>query len=154
MTAPEPTPAEPDADLTIVRAVPAAAEAVFRAWTDPTLLARWWWPARFRTIYQVDLRPGGRYRYRSVELPDIGVLDVSGAYLEVDPPRRLTYTWVWEGSDEPETRVTVVFGRQDTDYTELTLTHGPFTSAEVRANHIQGWNDCLDRLADELSGAA
>ena len=154
MTAHEPTPAETDASLTIVRAVPAAAEAAFRAWTDPTVLARWWWPARFRTTYQVDLRPGGRYHYRSVELPDIGVLDVSGAYLEVDPPRRLTYTWVWEGSDEPETRVTVVFGRPDTDYTELTLTQEPFASAEVRANHIQGWNDCLDRLAAELPGAA
>jgi uncharacterized protein YndB with AHSA1/START domain len=154
MTAHEPTSAEPDASLTIVRAFPAAAEAVFRAWTVPTLLARWWWPARFRTSCQVDLRPGGRYRYWSVELPDVGILAVSGTYLEVDPPQRLVYTWAWEGSDEPKTRVTVVFSRQGAELTELTLTHGPFARAEERANHIQGWNDCLDRLAAELSGAA
>ena len=44
---------------------------------------------------QTDLRPGGRYRL-SMRDPSGVVRSVGGEYVEVDPPRRLVYTWTWE----------------------------------------------------------
>jgi len=119
------------AALTLDRLIAAPRAEVFRAWTEPELLARWWWPARFRTTYEVDLRLGGRWRFRTADLPDLGVLAVGGVFLEVRVPERLVYTWVWEGAGEGETLVTV----------------------EGRAcdEHAQGWNDCLDRLGQTMS---
>lgn len=145
-------PAEALPALALVRTVAAPRERVFRAWTDPTELARWWWPPRFQTTYEVDLRVGGAYRFRSIHLPDIGVLAVSGTFLEVDPPARLVYTWRWEGTDDPETQVAVEFSDRGR-HTEITITHAGFSDAPDRANHEQGWNDCLVRLVDLAAGS-
>jgi len=46
-------------------------------------------------LAEVDLRVGGRYRIRMQE-PDGASHTVTGVYLEVDPPRRVVYTWHWE----------------------------------------------------------
>lgn len=142
--------------LTLSRLVTAPRTEVFRAWTEPELLARWWWPARFRTTYEVDLRPGGRWRFRTVALPDLGVLAVGGAFLEIHAPTRLVYTWVWEeGAEEDETRVTVEFRERGTQ-TEVLVRHERFADGSVRDGHAQGWADCLERLTETMSaeGAA
>ncbi len=133
--------------LILGRLVAAPRSNVFRAWTEPELLARWWWPARFRTTYEVDLRPGGRWRFRTADLPDLGVLTVGGAFLEVRAPERLVYTWVWEGEggDAGDTLVTVEF-RDRGDQTEVLVRHERFADGSVRDGHAQGWADCLDRL--------
>ena len=134
------------ATLTLSRLVAAPRADVFRAWTEPELLTRWWWPARFRTTYEVDLRPGGRWRFRTADLPDLGVLAVGGAFLEVRAPERLVYTWVWEeGAAEGETLVTVEF-RDRGDQTEVHVTHERFADRRARDEHVQGWADCLERL--------
>ncbi len=132
--------------LTLGRLIAAPRSDVFRAWTEPELLARWWWPARFRTTYEVDLRPGGRWRFRTDDLPDLGVLTVGGAFLEVRASERLVYTWVWEeGAAEGETLVTVEF-RDRGDQTEVHVTHERFADGRARDEHVQGWADCLERL--------
>lgn len=127
---------------------------VFRAWTDPTVLARWWWPARFETTYTVDLQVGGRYRFRTVDLPDLGVLSVGGTFLEVRAPERLVYTWSWgEEDEEGETRVTVEFHERG-PRTEVIVTHEGFAAVHERDANVQGWNDCLDRLDRLAPGLA
>lgn len=143
-------PVEAVPALTLVRTVDAPRERVFRAWTDPTELARWWWPPRFQTTYEIDLRVGGVYSFRSIPLPDIGVLAVSGTFLEVDPPARLVYTWRWEGTTDPATRVVVEFSDHGAQ-TEITITHSGFPDEQDRANHAQGWNDCLARLVERAA---
>ncbi|HEX6507058.1 MAG TPA: SRPBCC domain-containing protein [Chloroflexota bacterium] len=134
-----------DTVLTITRTVDAPAEVVWRLWTSPEDLASWWWPARFGTTYEVDLREGGSYRFYTRDLPDMGVLAVSGRYLLVRPPDLLMYTWRWEGGDEPESRVTVELVKRG-GRTDLRIRHEGLTGVEERDNHIIGWNDCLDRL--------
>ncbi len=135
--------------LTMTRSFDAPREQVWEAWTTPEILARWWWPARFGTTYQVDLRVGGRYSFRTADLPNMGVLAVSGTYLEIRRPERLVYTWQWENQDEPATCVTVEFlDRGDT--TELHITHQGFAGEGDCNNHTIGWNDCLDRLQEML----
>jgi uncharacterized protein YndB with AHSA1/START domain len=134
-----------DTALTVVRLLDAPREIVWRSWTAPDYLRRWWWPARMGTTYEVDLREGGTYRFYTLDLPDMGTLAVHGTYLTVRPPDLLEYTWCWEGADEPESRVTVEFldrgGR-----TELRLRHEDLLHPEERENYAAGWRDCLDRL--------
>ncbi len=126
----------------VVRSISRA--AVFRAWTEPDSLAQWWWPARFGTVYEVDLRVGGRYRFKTVDVPSIGVLDVGGVFLAIHAPERLVYTWRWAG-ERTETRITVDF-HDHGERTEVVLAHQGFPDAEGRDNHAMGWTDCLDRL--------
>jgi len=140
------------ATLRLTRVFAAPREAAFRAWTEPDALAQWWWLARFGTVYDVDLRVGGHYRFKTVDVPGMGVLEVGGVFLEVRAPERLIYTWRWAG-DETETRVTVEFRDQD-DRTEVVLTHEGFAGAAERDNHAVGWTDCLDRLDDLVQSDA
>jgi|SRR5579875_3763893 len=132
--------------VTIVRLVHAPREAVWDAWTDPDQLARWWWPERYQTTYQIDLRVGGGYRFESAELPDLGTLAISGKYLEIARPEHLVYTWEWDGEAQPPSRVTVDFVDRGAG-TELRITHEGLANAEERGNHLRGWAGCLERLS-------
>lgn len=134
-----------DTALTIVRRIDAPREIVWSAWTSPERLTRWWWPERFHTDYTVDPRVGGDYRFRTGEVPGMGVLNLTGRFEAVQPPELLRYTWRWEPSDEHQSRVSVEF-LDRAGHTELRIRHAGFSTSEERENHVTGWNDCLDRL--------
>jgi uncharacterized protein YndB with AHSA1/START domain len=133
-----------ESTITISRTVPASAERVFGAWTDPTELAAWWWPQLAGTTYDVDARPGGRFRITS---PAIGAT-VWGVYTEVDRPRRLVFSWNWEDDGEPdavvEDTVVVTFEPAE-DGTVVTVAHTS-TAHLPEGGAEQGWNDVMDRL--------
>ena len=83
-----------------------------------------------------------------------------GTYLEVRPPERLVYTWIWKhdygfGDPTGDTQVTVEFRDSGAD-TEILLTHDRFDSVQAREDHAEGWKTCLDRierlLANEEGG--
>ena len=130
--------------ITVGRTVPGPAERVFETWTDEARLAAWWWPHLAGTTYDVDARPGGRYRIVS---PVIGVT-VSGDYSEVDPPHLLAFTWHWQDHDEPEPVVedivVVTFEPRDAG-TVVTVAHAS-SAHEPDGGTEQGWSDVLDRL--------
>jgi uncharacterized protein YndB with AHSA1/START domain len=133
--------------LKLRRTFKASREKVFRAWTDPEELKKWWGPEGYVTLSaEVDPRVGGKYRLGMRKLPDGEIFYLSGIYREVRPPERLVYTWRWEAKPElGETLVTVEFhevGRS----TEVVLTHELFPTATARDDHNRGWNGCLDRL--------
>jgi uncharacterized protein YndB with AHSA1/START domain len=115
-------------------------ERVWRALTDPAALAAWFWPERFATVAEVDLRVGGRYR---IDGPGVGMA-VAGEYVAVEPPSRLVFTWRWDGEAD-ETTVTVELAPDGTG-TEITIVHAGFVDDAGRDNHAKGWSDCLDRL--------
>jgi len=69
---------------------------------------------------------------------------VSGRYLTVERPGRLSFTWIWDGETE-ETLVSIDLAAAG-DRTGLILTHGGFAEEAARDNHIVGWSDCLERL--------
>jgi uncharacterized protein YndB with AHSA1/START domain len=137
--------------LRITRTFPVPRERVFQAWTEPQALARWFAPTGdYRTtIFELDLRPGGRYRIEMLqgEKPH----EVAGRYVEIRPPERLVFTWKWE--NEPahveETIVTLDFFDRGGS-TELVLTHDRFENPASRDEHDKGWAGCLGRLADFL----
>jgi uncharacterized protein YndB with AHSA1/START domain len=137
-------PSPEEATLRLVRPFAAPRERVFAAWTSSEALRQWWWPAQFATQISCDLRVGGTYRFESTGLPEGRNIAVSGTFREVDAPRRLVYTWQWDG-ETATTLVTVELHERDGG-TELVLTHTPFDNEEERANHHQGWDDCIDRI--------
>lgn len=83
--------------LNIRRLYHASRERVFRAWTDPNQLKKWFAVAEgFTTpIADVDLRVGGRYRLGMKPPGEDGVLIVSGVYQQILPPEKLVFTWRW-----------------------------------------------------------
>jgi uncharacterized protein YndB with AHSA1/START domain len=143
--------------LQLERTFAAPPEEVFRAWTDPELLRRWWaaQPTWESPLAETDVRVGGRYRL-SMRDPDSGdEHTVAGEYVEVDPPHRLVYTWTWEGADEDSPSagsiVTVEF-RGDGGSTTVVLTHDGITDGQSRENHAHGWSGCLDNLGKRVFG--
>lgn len=145
-----PTPGT-EITLNLRRIFKAPREKVFRAWTDPEELKKWWGPEGYATpSAEVDLRVGGKYRLGMRKLPDGEIFYLSGIYREVRPPERLVYTWRWEAQPEHgETLVTVEF-REVGDSTEVVLTHERFPTEKARDDHNRGWSGCLDRLAKLL----
>jgi uncharacterized protein YndB with AHSA1/START domain len=138
----------PQTTLHLARTFLAPREKVFRAWTNPEELKKWWGPPGYSTpSAEVDLRVGGKYRLGMRKLPDGELFYLTGTYRDVRPPERLVYTWRWEANPEMgETLVTVEF-RAVGDSTEVVLTHEFFPNQKARDDHNQGWSGCLDRLA-------
>ena len=134
--------------LNLTRTYSAPRDDVFRAWTEPEALKRWFAPSdEFSTpIAEVDLRVGGAYRIGMKPPDQEDMFIVVGTYREVQPPERLVFTWSWEeGIDVGETLVTVEF-RDLGDSTEVVLTHELFPNEQARDKHNEGWNGCLERL--------
>jgi uncharacterized protein YndB with AHSA1/START domain len=135
-------------EVRIQQVVDAPRDAVFHAWTTPDSLRRWWGPGDFTTaIAEVDLRPGGAY-HLVMQPPDGAPLHLGGTYREVDPPRRLVYTWQWV-SGVPDTReslVTVEFEDLGPS-TRVTVVHSEFDEGSATAPYESGWRSGLDKLA-------
>lgn len=145
MMAPKTTSDAPT--LRLERTFAAPRERVFRAWTDPAELSRWFAPTDEHTtkVIALDVRVGGRYRVE-MHSPSGNVHIVVGTFREVRPPEKLVFTWAWEGKDMGETLVTLEF-RDRAGSTDLILTHELFPTQELRDEHSRGWNGCLTRLA-------
>jgi uncharacterized protein YndB with AHSA1/START domain len=140
--------AAPGITLRARRTFTASRERVFRAWTTPEVLKRWWCPPGWVPAdMEVDLRVGGEYRIGMRRLGDDDVVYVRGQFLEVQAPRRLVYTWRWVGAfeNQPETRVTVEFLDRD-GTTEVVLVHDHFAELGVRQQHLSGWVAACDRM--------
>lgn len=148
-----------DVTLTITRHVNAPPEKVFKAWTTPKALMRWFAPSDHHStpLAEVDLRVGGRYRIR-IQAPDGTLSTVGGVYKEIRPPKRLVLTWAWEAGSGcgttvvtgHETLVTVQFVDRD-HVTDVIVTHEHFPTPEDRHAHHEGWTGCLDRFSHALS---
>ena len=146
--------AEPaDRVLSITRTFAAPRELVFKVWSQPEHLARWWGPKGFSTpTCQMDVRTGGDYR-AVIRSPEGKDSIMRGRYREVVPPERLVMTFAWEdeqGRPKHETLITVNFEDVGGE-TKLTFQHGVFESVEQRDSHRQGWSSFLEHLDDYLA---
>ena len=95
---------------------------------------------------EVEPWVGGRLRVTMIG--DGTQIEHTGEYRELDPPRRLVFTWQSPYTG-PEPSVVTVELVPDRDGTELTLVHA-FLPTGTGASHQGGWNTILDRLAGEL----
>ncbi len=86
------TPLDPKTDLVLERVVGVPPELVWKAWTTPEHLMRWFAPAPWKTVEcEIDLRPGGAFR-TVMESPEGRRFPNTGCYLEVVPNARLIWT--------------------------------------------------------------
>ena len=93
--------------LHLEKVLQAPIERVFASCVEPEKLAEWWGPAGFTTPgLDLDVRDGGQFRI-TMQPPDAAAFHLRGEFREVDPPRRLVYTFEWEEPD-PDDRETVV----------------------------------------------
>lgn len=142
-----------DAAFELGRRFRAGPETVFRAWTRPEALKRWWCPNGWApTAIEVDLRVGGGYRIAMSRLGAGADVSVCGRFLEVRRPQKLVYTWRWEGAFEemPKTIVTVTFD-EFPGGTELTLRHAGFADDGSRRQHRSGWVAACARMDRSLA---
>jgi uncharacterized protein YndB with AHSA1/START domain len=150
----KPKSPEPDG-IRLERRFNAPAKAVFDTWTSAELLRRWW-PAGAdwdTPIAEVDPRVGGELRLvmRSPKGDEFGG---SGRYLEIDPPKRLVFTWSWDGHEGHEgTQLVEVELRELQDgKTTVILTNRGLGDEESRRAHREGWEASFDNLDRVLSG--
>ena len=139
---------EGERTLVIERTFKASPERVFRAWTDPAILAKWWGPAGFTTPQlSLDVRPGGAWR-TVMRSPDGNPHAVSGVFREINPPNRLVISWAWEedGKRGHETEIELTFSA-DEEGTRMRLVQRIFQSSQARDNHRWGWSESFDKLA-------
>lgn len=86
-----------DEQILITREFDAPKELVFKAWTTPELVARWWHANRGEmTVAEIDLRVGGKWRYVMVA-HDGSEVGFHGEYREIVPGERLVSTEIYEG---------------------------------------------------------
>ena len=126
-------------------------ERVFRALVDPDELARWWGPAGF-TSPSVDFEPGVGRGYRiEMQPPDGEAFYLRGVFREVDPPRRLAYTFIWEDPDPDDQENLVTLTLEDLgESTRLMVDQRPFATEDRLQLHRDGWSDSFERLRAAL----
>ncbi|HEX3239381.1 MAG TPA: SRPBCC domain-containing protein [Solirubrobacterales bacterium] len=137
----------------IERTFKAPAERVFDAWTSEEVMRRWFhgehaWQT---PVAEVDLRLGGNVRVVMRD-PDKGEEHGGGGhYTEIDPPRRLAFTWTWDDDEESrETLIELDFEEVD-GATPVRLTHSNLRDQESVLSHEGGWSNCMDNLERALA---
>jgi uncharacterized protein YndB with AHSA1/START domain len=136
--------------LRMERTFQAPAQAVFEAWTSEEVIRRWWhaehdWETTEATV---DLRVGGAVRvvmrdpHKDVEYGG------GGYYTEVDPPRRLAFTWIWDGDD---TRQLIELEFEERGgATTVRFTHSDLWDEAAVRSHEDGWSRTFDNLERAL----
>ncbi len=153
-------------ELVITRVFNAPREQVWKAWTEPERLMRWWGPKGFMSpVSKIDLRVGGAYLscMRSPEGQDFWS---TGVYREIIPLERIVYTDSFadeKGKVVPATHygmspdfplemlVTVTF-EEDGGRTKMTLRHAGIPAGQMSELTQAGWNESFDKLAEVLAG--
>ena len=153
--------------LAVTRVFAAPRELVFRAWTEPERLKRWWGPKGFTTPFcSIDLRPGGNFLYcmRSSEGRDHWG---RGVYREIVVPERIVLamsfadadgnvvpaTYYGLSPDWPlETLLTVTF-EEEAGKTRVSLRYEGVPPGTDRDESRQGWSESLERLGEYLAKA-
>ena len=153
-----------DREIVIKRVFNSPCKTLWKAWSDPEVLKRWWAPEGCTTPFcHVEFRVGGKLHYcmRMADGKDIWGL---GIYREIIPHVRLVFTDSFAdekgnlvapshyGMSEDlglETVVTVIF-RESGGKTELTLKQTVNRSVPEREGMMEGWSQMFNRLAREL----
>ncbi len=137
--------------IKVVRQFQAPPARVWQAWVSAEALKQWMGPGPVVCLEaQADVRVGGSYRIL-MQSPDGEHHDVGGTYREIQPNRKLVFSWAWKSTPEHESLVTVELRAIDTG-TEMTLTHEAFRDEAARDHHAQGWEGCLAKLEGVIAG--
>jgi uncharacterized protein YndB with AHSA1/START domain len=146
-----------DREIVMKRVFDGPRECLFKAYTDPTLIPRWWGPRRFTTtVDKMEVSPGGVWRFVQ-RVPDGDEYAFNGVYREIVPPGRLAYTFEFEAMPGHELLETVTFEERD-GKTTVTVT-SLFQTVQDRDGMLksgmeEGATESMDRLAEVLAAMA
>lgn len=150
--------------IIITRIFDAPRELVWKAWTEPALVMRWWGTEGFTSPFStIDLRVGGKYLY-AIRSPEGQDFWSTGVYREIVPPERIVATdnfsdekgnivpashYGMSGDWPSDLLVTVTFEEQN-GRTRLTLRHEGIPPGLMSDFATAGWNGSFDKLAGVL----
>jgi uncharacterized protein YndB with AHSA1/START domain len=138
-----------DEQILITRQFDAPRDLVYKAWTTPELVKRWWCGERGEmTLAEIDLRVGGTWRYVMIANAGFEVA-FHGEYRELVPNERVVTTEVFEGMPDAAALVTLTFDEVDGRTTLTMLVQ--HSSKEHRDAHVDsgmegGMQEAMDRL--------
>jgi uncharacterized protein YndB with AHSA1/START domain len=133
------------------RAYRAPAEAVFDAWTSEEVMRRWFHAGHdWETpVAEVDLRVGGALRVVMRNPHKDEEYGGGGFYTEIDRPRRLAFTWIWDNST---TRQLIEIDFEEADgVTTVRFTHRDLWDEQAVREHEDGWGKTFDNLERVLA---
>jgi uncharacterized protein YndB with AHSA1/START domain len=140
----------PDCEIVSSRLFKHSCESVFRAWTDPHILQKWWGPKGFtNTFKEFDLRPGGRWRF-TMHGPEKGNYENDVVFLKIEKPTLIA----WQRLSQPIFRVVTTMEETADGNTKLTF-RMQFDSKEncdkLRKHVPEKNEENFDKLEKELS---
>jgi uncharacterized protein YndB with AHSA1/START domain len=149
-----------DEQVLIEREFDAPRELVYRAWTTPELVRRWWNAKRGEmTVAEIDLRPGGRWRYAMIVTGRGFEVAFHGEYREILPNERIVSTEVFEGAPGAGEAVsTTTFSDSESGGTLLSILVQHASKGD-RDMHIEsgmeaGLQDAFDLLDEVVQAPA
>lgn len=139
----------PDCEIETIRIMNSPRESVFRAWTDPSILQRWWGPAGFtNTFYEFNPVPGGKWKFM-MHGPEKGNYPNEVVFLEVQSPSLIA----WDRITQPHFRVVTTFEEVNAHKTKLTFRMQFNTKEEcekIRRFAVEKNEENFDKLEVEL----
>lgn len=145
-----------DNDLVLTRVLDAPREKLFRAWTDPKVLMKWFAPKPWSiSAAKIDVRPGGASSI-TMRDPDGNEYPNEGVYLDVVPNEKLVftdaYTAGWRPSEKPFFTAIVTFedaGNGKTKYTAIARHwRAEDKEAHEKMGFHEGWGQCATQLEE------
>jgi len=154
-------------DLVVTRIIDAPIEVVWKAWTDPDHVRRWWGPKYYTSpSCKIDLREGGKYVFCMRAPEDQGGQDsyTAGTYTKIVPMQRLEFTQGLADKDgnpiDPAQlgmppdfpsviRTTVAFKAKG-NMTELTITEFDWPVSQMYVYSYAGMQQSMDKLGESL----
>ena len=142
-------------DVVFERVFDAPIDLVWKVYTEPDCIARWWGTNDSMTeVVEMDLRPGGKWHYIS-HAKDRDPIGFYGDYLEVDPPRLIRRTFGVVGADFPPGNETMTLEDLGDGRTKL-VERGHFGSQadidfQISVGMVEGALGMYDRLAEEIA---
>lgn len=147
--------AAPERELLMTRRFNAPRELVWKAWTDPEHVAKWWGPLGYSVpSCDTDLRVGGKFRLK-MRSPDGSIYPACGTYREIVPPERIVIEGMAEDSHPcggglpPRAAIIITFSERDgiTLLSMLTRFESPDRLRAANDNGFSAsWEMCLERL--------
>ena len=156
-------------NIVVTRVIAAPAELVWKAWTEPERIMRWWGPRNYTSpSCEIDFREGGKYIFCMRAPQDQGGFDhyTAGTYQKIIPMERIEYTSgmadkngnrldpVQAGlpPDFPEeVRTVVTFKELMEGVTEVTITEHDWGLGQMAVFSLVGWHQSMDKLAASLT---
>ena len=136
-------------DVVVRRVFNCSKRTLFDAWSQSSVMSKWLFARRenfCESTVRNSFTVGGSYSI-VMHMPS-GDVRLFGEYTTIDRYACIAFTW--SSPVISNSRVTLDFKELSVNRTELTLTHCLFPSEEIRAQHAEGWNACLDNLEQRV----